>query len=54
MKLEIVRQLTAHRSIVGVRIKAVGFSVTGIPGRQVSLAQINFRHLLYLDSSGLN
>ena len=56
MKLESVRQLTAPRSIVGVRfrIKAVGFSVTGGPGRQVSLAQINFRHLLYLDSYGLD
>ena len=54
MKLESVRQLTVPRSIVGVRIKAVEFSVTGGPGREVSLAQINFRHLLYLDSYGLD
>ena len=39
------------RTIVWVRIKAVGFSVIGSSGRRVSLAQINFRHL---DSSGLN
>ena len=41
-------------SIVGVRIKAVRFSLTDNSGRRVSLAQINFRHLLYLDSSGLS
>ena len=32
----------------------MGFSETGSPGRRVSLAQLNFRHLLYLDGSGLN